>query len=227
MNSVNPSPGKSPTGPSVGETPWGPAPKIATREHLWDATSAVLSWASGEFYLARRPNSGTVVLIRTLWVTGLLTLAALGARERLAHGATWQLAWPHREIMMQLVPWVGAIFGATYAGLYARFASQWTYLAGLYNQIMAVAAQTDSKIHSNRDDVLAAWRAGFIEDAEDVHLARRPLYAGVILSFAQKPGVRSAYAEFTAGGAERLARLEEQCRLALAKEHIRRQDGDL
>jgi hypothetical protein len=180
-----------------------------------------MSFLSGEFFLNRRPNSGAVVLIRSLWVTVVMGSLALALRERLSDGATWYISLPHREVLREMLPWLGAIFGATYAGLYSRFASQWTYLAGLYNQLMAAAVQPPPAPDPERERVLSAWRAGFIEDAEDLHLATRPLYAGVILSLLEYPGVKQSYESHTAGGGRRLATLEQRCRDALAAEEVR------
>lgn len=203
-------------------THWGDALEEGWCDRAWRMTTAFMSILSGEFILTRRPNSGAVILIRSLLITGVLGLAALGLRERLSDGATWHLTLPHRDVLRDMLPWLGAIFAATYAGLYSRFASQWTYLAGLYNQMMAAAAQTPAAPDPEREEVLAAWRAGFIEDAEDLHLATRPLYAGVILSLLEYPGVRETYEANTAGGRPRLAALEKRCRQALAAEESRR-----
>ena len=49
--------------------------------------------------------------------------------------------------------------------------------------------------------------AGFIEDAEDLHLATKPMYAAVIHSFLERAEVRDAYEANTVNGAARLAAL--------------------
>jgi hypothetical protein len=72
------------------------------------------------------------------------------------------------------VTWIGAIFATVYALLYSRFASQWTYLAGVYNQIKAV--QLRDQVNGT---VLAEWKAGFIEDCDDLHLLRKPMFASI------------------------------------------------
>jgi hypothetical protein len=201
---------------------WGEPPKILWRDRCWSAVNRALYYLSGQCLLNRRPNSGAVILTRSLWVTILVGVAALALMERLSTDATWRLALPHRDIFRDLLPWLGAIFGATYAGLYSRFASQWTYLAGLYNQLMATAIQRTAGIDQEQGKILAAWRAGFIEDAEDLHLATRPLYAAVILSLLKYPGVKDSYVQHTAGGEPRLLALEQRCREALATDEARR-----
>lgn len=110
----------------------------------------------------------------------------------------------------------GAFFAAAYTALYARFASQWTYVAGVYNQIMA------AKVRGIPPDAAAisalnAWQAGFIEDAEDLHLATKPMFAGVVLSMLDEETgtVRAKFVEATAGGQARLEALERRVRAVL------------
>jgi hypothetical protein len=57
---------------------------------------------------------------------------------------------------------------------YARFSSQWSYLAGVYNQIKAAECRTGFQ-----ETVLAQWKAGFIEDAADLHLLRKAMFASI------------------------------------------------
>lgn len=184
---------------------------------IWHVFDYAIVHLSGEWLLTNRANGGSVILARALWVTAIVGAIAVGLRERLAAGATWCPAFPHIDTLRDTLPWLGAIFGAAYAALYARFASQWTYLAGLYNQLMATAAlmPTPSTPGSRQQEILAKWRAGFIEDAEDLHLATRPMFAAVILSLLGDEAVKDAYACHTAGGRQRLARLEARCRKAL------------
>ena len=86
-------------------------------------------------------------------------------------GALW-------ENGAETVPWLGAIFGGVYAALYARFASQWGYLAGVFNQIRQMLATW--KPGGGNVDHLFLWQAGFIEDALDLHLATKPMFATFI-----------------------------------------------
>jgi len=95
------------------------------------------------------------------------------------------------EFALQLssnLRWFGAILGAVYAVFYARFASQWSYLAGLYNQIKATECQKDCN-----QQKLAEWKAGFIVDAQELHLANKPLFAEVIRAWRMEPAVEAAY----------------------------------
>jgi hypothetical protein len=73
------------------------------------------------------------------------------------------------------ITWIGAIFATVYALLYARFASQWTYLAGLYNQLKAAQTRPDAD-----KAVIAEWRAAFFEDCDELHLLRKPMFASIV-----------------------------------------------
>jgi hypothetical protein len=178
----------------------------------------LLDVLSGEVVLRSRPNGGGVVLYRSLQSALLVYLAAIGVREIIAPNHLWsfdlQVA---RAAIANSLPWFGAIFAATYAGFYTRFSQQWTYLAGLYNQIM----QTDAQIASKTADqlrLLAAWKAGFIEDAEDLHLAEKPMYAAVIISFLKDEGVHELYVQNTVGGEARLADLKKRAKRVLEQQ---------
>jgi hypothetical protein len=139
--------------------------------------------------------------MRSLWVSVLLYAGSIGLRELLDPNNARDFDFTaFRALLVQTLPWFGGFFAAVYVALYARFSSQWTYLAGLYNQIMATAARPD---HDQR--VLASWKAGFIEDAEDLHLALKPMYAAVIKNLATERDVVAAFIADTAGGAARLA----------------------
>jgi hypothetical protein len=76
--------------------------------------------------------------------------------------------------------------GGIYTALYARFASQWNYLANLYNQMMQVGVSAE---HIQRDK-MARWKAGFVEDAYSLHLAQKPMFAEVVAHLLVDPEVR-------------------------------------
>ena len=159
------------------------------------------------------PNGGAVVLYRAVQITFIFYAVALLLNAATYAEWTWEFwKWPCQFDFGQLkkdisktVLWVGPIFAAVYAALYARFASQWSYLAGVYNQIrQAHVTWTD---HDN--DHMNHWKAGFVEDALDLHLATKPLFAQYILRIVKISGVRESFIENAAGnGAERLAQLE-------------------
>jgi hypothetical protein len=153
----------------------------------------------------RRANGGTMIFMRALWASGLLYVGTLVGREILDPLKAWTPDFTiARTTVLSTLPWFGAFFGAIYAALYSRFSSQWTYLAGLYNQIMAAAVRPDAQ-----QSVLADWQAGFIEDAEDLHLATKPMYATVLANMIADDETRKSYEKTVAGGVARLNSLEE------------------
>jgi len=137
----------------------------------------LLDLLSGEYLLVRYryPNGGTVVFLRSAHVTLIVFFGAMGISNLLdpSRGPEFSM---HAFLSQTSdhVPWLGAIFTAVYALLYARFSSQWTYLAGIYNQIKA--AQLREKVDPA---ILAEWQAAFIEDCDDLHLIRKPMFASI------------------------------------------------
>jgi hypothetical protein len=194
---------------------------------MWARIESVISFLSGERLLRSRPNGGGVILVRAMLIAALLFFVGVGINERLTPGASWHFdAERLFAAIREHVNWFGALFAAAYAALYARFAAQWTYLAGLYNQIMnaqtkAPKIEGSSPEQQERNRVYNNWMAGFIEDAENVHLALKPLYVGVIKSMLADHGVRDAYIRNTAGGARRLAALERKLDAVAALEEAK------
>lgn len=166
----------------------------------------VVDKVSGEFLLRwprRHANGGTLVLARSVWVSLLLYSAILALRQVLDPNMLWDFdSRALRLTLIQTLPWFGALFSAVYFALYTRFSSQWTYLAGVYNQIMAAAARPD-----HDPEVIAVWEAGFIEDSDELHLALKPMYAAIIRSLAEDPRVVDNFERYTPGGARRLQAL--------------------
>jgi hypothetical protein len=163
---------------------------------------------SGEFFLESSPNGGAVILKRSLWVATFTYLFGLAFKAVIDADYQWAFELiAARALISETLPWFGAIFAGVYAALYARFSSQWSYVADLYNQIMATAVQVRHE-PAEGEPQLSTWWAGFIEDAEDLHLATKPMFAGVIRSLLDQHRVRSAFVSGTAGGEARLLRLQ-------------------
>ena len=178
---------------------------------------------SCEFVLKRMPNGGTAVLLRSTIISLGLYLIAISIKSRVTPGTTWYFDLvSFRVLIAETIPWFGAIFAGVYVALYSRFASQWNYLATLYNQIMQAAVENPPKGIS-RESALRLWQAGFIEDAEDLHLAGKPMFASIINSMLGKPETREYFIAHSPGGAERLAKLE--LRVARALESSIRHQG--
>lgn len=202
-----------------------PSPTTDLGESI-ECMSNILWFASGEFVLKHHPNSGTVVLLRSAWSTFWIYLAALLMQELVDPTRDWSTGYfvntlKVRQSVHATIPWIGAIFAGTYAALYARFSSQWLYLSGVYNSIMQ--EQVESAFgHYNNKKALINWKAGFVEDAEELHLAMKPFFAMVVVGMLEDKYVADAYVKNTTGGEHRLAVLKAGLTAVLTSENRRR-----
>ncbi len=146
-----------------------------------------------------RANGGDVILLRSLLTMLWLYALALGLRNLFDHSRVWTPSWA--ALLAEIsatIQWAGGIFAAVYAALYARFASQWTYLSNVYNQIKATECRENLA-----EERLAQWKAGFIEDAEELHLAYKALFASVIHAWGREPAVKHEFENNVPGGGPR------------------------
>lgn len=180
-----------------------------------------MSIASGEFFLRHRPNGGELIFYRSLWVALWLFLTALGVRELVdpTRSATFDFE-RCRQLVAEHFAWFGTLFGASYAGFYARFSSQWTYLQTVYNSIMSASVRMDNK-DADAVDELRYWKAAFIEDADTLHLATKPIFAYLIKNFIEEEGVSAKFIEATPGGKVRLARILREVTASVEIEAVR------
>lgn len=54
---------------------------------------------------------------------------------------------------------------------------------------------------------IAEWKAGFAEDAEELHLATKKIFAQVIRTWLDKAEVKDAFIRYTEGGEDRYRNL--------------------
>jgi hypothetical protein len=176
----------------------------------WSWWKCFVDFAAAEWVLTRCevPNGGSVVLFRAVWVTSWAAIFLLPGSN---------VVFPGMGIT-PILPLIGVVFGTVYASFYTRYASQWTYLANIYHRIK----ETESRARDRDEPKLAEWKAGFIEDVEELHLVAKPLFASVILYWLQEPAVRNAYEQTTLGCPQRLFKLHARVRLACIKEERRR-----
>jgi len=175
---------------------------------------------SFEFLLKRHANGGGIILVRSVAISLQIYAAALALKEFCTPDATLTFSWAAlQSAIAETVPWLGAIFAGVYAALYSRFSAQWTYLADLYNQIMATAAQCGET--DEAEDVLTLWKAGFVEDADELHLATKPMFASIIKEMLSEPEVRAAFIAHAPGHEARLKDLEARVEKSLANVHAR------
>jgi hypothetical protein len=152
--------------------------------------SRLLGWLTGEPLLACHANCGAVILVRTIWTSFVLLCVAVALLNVLDPDRLWvfDLKQAQRDLVMHDT-WLGAFFAGSYVAFYTRFASQWAYLADLYNKIKAA----ECSLSADRTTVLASWKAAFIEDCEAVHLARKPIFAAIIVAWSSESAVREAF----------------------------------
>jgi hypothetical protein len=172
----------------------------------------IVKLLSGEFILSDRANGGTVVFMRACWIAVLGAVFTAFLRDVLHPDALCAFSVKElRRAVHGSIPVAGAFFAAAYVALYTRFAAQWTYLAGVYNQIMAARLREpegeEGKITLNR------WQAGFVADAVELHLALKPMFAPVVFGMLEKEAVRAAYAD--ANGEAETQALESRLRKVL------------
>lgn len=161
--------------------------------------------------LTRRPNGGSIILLRALLTAIFVFILVLGLINLLDPTKTWPSDFRELRIMLnEKIPWFGAIFASIYIALYARFASQWTYLANLYNSIK----ETEARVASDRKaaPIIADWKAGFLEDAENLHLATKGTFVAVLKIWGEDKTVRSAFIRNTPGNERRFTDLMDVVR---------------
>jgi hypothetical protein len=195
---------------------------------MWNKFISIIS---AEWLLKKMDNGGAVIVLRSLIVSLILFAFSLAVinwvdPDRGYKFSVTQLGYD----IKQKISWFGIFFGSVYVALYTRFASQWSYLANLYNSIK----QTSCTENINKD-VLAEWKAGFIEDAEYLHLAHKENFASIIHVWCQDQNVCKKYIDYTPGGEERLNSLKEsvgkrykiicECRKKALTSQCRRQPG--
>lgn len=174
--------------------------------HINSTFLFILQFITGEFLLRWLPNGGGVVLARAVWCSLWIYLTAVAVHAYTKPGATLSFdAIQMRLAVHETLPWFGAILAACYAALYTRFASQWTYLAGLYNQIM----ETTSTVQC-REDNLAIWKAAFVEDAVCLHLATKRIFRGAVRGMVRERAVSEVLRQNASLGVEALEDLKRK-----------------
>ena len=171
----------------------------------------VVSFVSGEWILEWTPsttNGGTVVSARSLWLSAWVYLAAFLLKTRFGEGKIGEMDLRQGAAdLVDTLPWFAAIFGAVYAALYTRFSSQWNYLANLFNQIVQSQLAMSDDDAESRLNTMASWKAAFIEDAQDLHLAAKPMFLVAVAQWGSDERVANKFASNTVGGKERLEAL--------------------
>lgn len=152
---------------------------------------------------ASAENGGAVILARSLWVPvpcfALLTALHLAGIWIAGDAMPFSDTVDFRKWLMERLrferPLLLTIIAGAYTALYTRFASQWQYLADLYNQIKAkeidISVNTAASPHADHNHtllpgtgipspavieprrLLSEWKYGFAVDAEYLHLSEK------------------------------------------------------
>ena len=142
---------------------------------------------SGEFLLKHISNGGSSVIARTIFSGSIISLIVI-----IAHYIVYLEVQSPFSIMRANGWQFCGIYAATYASFYARFVSQWTYLSNLYNQIKE--AELNLSPSPKPPDALLHWMAGFIEDAENLHLDTKSIFSTIIINWSKKyPDIEKIY----------------------------------
>lgn len=185
---------------------------VRASRRLSDGIDCIVNRISGEWLLSKRglSNGGSVIVLRALFVSLLVLFivepASLAIKDVLDPARAW--TFDGRRLAHYLVTHLtttAVVFGSVYTALYARFAAQWRYLADVYNKIKE--AEVKYSTQANAADRLAEWKAGFAEDAEELHLATKKIFAQVIRTWLADEKVKAAFIRYTTGGEERYRNL--------------------
>ena len=188
----------------------------------------VARFFTAEYLLDRNSNGGDIVLARSLIVASKLTALTLILKNLIDPCIGYNFSWSAlRQQCIDLAPWGSAVAGATYLALYDRFKSQWTYLAALYNQIKQAEIEAEIEIEcsevvrSKKLKKLKQWKAGYIEDAVEMHLHIKGNVAGIIKYWIRDPEVKNFFEKYSPSGC-RCSQLTSEVEIAYNKECIKK-----
>jgi hypothetical protein len=157
------------------------------------------------------PNGGTIIFLRSVQIAFSLWPVAVALRSLFNAdfdlGALWNDPGPLWYTAADTIPWLGAIFFAVYAALYARFSSQWNYLAGTYNLLMQTQAMIDNP---DDNEKIQHWKVALVEDAEDLHLATKPMFSMLTHHLLTDPKIGPLFEADTVNGTKRRAKLKKR-----------------
>ncbi|WP_165987868.1 hypothetical protein [Caballeronia sp. SBC1] len=179
---------------------------------------------SGEwfFVVLDRANGGSIILLRALfvaiWIFFLLLPAGLALHDVIDPSRQGtQFDWPRLfHFWDQHASWLAVVFGSVYTALYARFAAQWRYLADLYNKVKEASIKYAGE--PNSDERIAEWKAGFVEDAQELHLAKKRIFAQVIKHWLADEAVKNAFVGYSGGPKDRYQKLVEDINRAIGED---------
>ena len=164
---------------------------------------------SFEFYLSgRRANGGTIIFLRSASISVTVLLITIFLNNWIDKNLQLPIAFDNfRTQLIQLAPWFAALFAGSYVALYSRFSSQWSYLANLYNMIkqaeITVCGTSTENERKAQEEIIWQWKAGYIEDALELHLAGKSNVAAIIKAWGGVSQVEKEFRENTFNGNRR------------------------
>ena len=173
--------------------------------HIRHWCSRSVKWASIEWLLTSHhwENGGAAIFVRSTLIASQIYFVVLALKNGIDPELTWTFSEVElRRQLIDTLPWFGTIFAGVYIALYSRFASQWTYLANVYNQIKAAECKGECE-----PEALAEWKAGFIEDADELHLVDKRLFASVLHAWGHEKSVKEKFIHHASGGDKRFEKL--------------------
>lgn len=177
---------------------------------LWDVWNSFLKYCTAEFVLAHKPNSGAVIMLRSLWTSAVIMCLAIGGDSMLDNGFSWGI---DLNVLVRGFAdhptWFGLVFAAVYTAFYTRFSAQWKYLADLYNMqksaFLKLTPTDRADQHTQR--LLVSWKVGFVADALELHLFSKDLFGQVVIDYLGEAEVAREFDRLNGwGAAERLIR---------------------
>lgn len=156
-----------------------------------DKIKKFIDFICAEWIFEFFPNGGTAVFIRTVVVGSEICL--------LIYVTYYFLSTPPTsffEMLPKQLFKIVSVYAAVYAAFYARFVSQWTYLSNLYNQIKEAELNINFNLRK-KTELLYGWMSGFIEDAENLHMATKDTFAAIILNWINRyPDIKEQYIKY-------------------------------
>jgi len=193
----------------------------AVRNDVWRAWKTFTHYFSGEWLLKiSGANGGGVILSRSLLVALQLTVVTLISRNLIDPDLTQCCSYyDFAKQTIEIAPWFAAAVGAVYAALYARFSAQWSYLAGVYNQIKQseVELYGAGSVKGEALIKLAEWKAGYIEDAHNLHLHAKESVAATIHFWGKDELIEKAFIQTVTGGQTRWKHVVKEASAAYSK----------
>lgn len=171
--------------------------------------NSIFNFLSAEFILSNRPNGGDVIFIRSTIITVEISFLALLMVNANQLAVEMLMELPiYLDFISERTVWIGAIFVVCYTALYSRSSAQVSYISDLYNRIMEISVCTPSGyIDHENFNIL---KAGFVEDAITLHLARKDIFAPTVLNFLKDSEVRTMLLSSSPFSSKTICQLEFQ-----------------